>query len=113
MADIVHELRAPAGQFGKSMVLCKEAADEIEQLRAEVASKSEQIGKLYRVCNERDVLRLALQQASFMIDEITDKEGREGMTDFDFAEQVLALAHSKRDTIRAALTAGHRENSNQ
>lgn len=34
---------------------------EIDRLRAEINSKSEQIGKLYRVCNERDVLRAALK----------------------------------------------------
>lgn len=36
---------------------------EIDWQRAEIASKSEQIGKLYRVCNERDVLRDNLSQA--------------------------------------------------
>jgi lipocalin len=32
-------------------------ADDCARLTAEVTSKSEQIGKLYRVCNERDELR--------------------------------------------------------
>ncbi len=31
--DIVERLREPVGHFGKSMVLCNEAADEIERLR--------------------------------------------------------------------------------
>ena len=45
----------------------------------------------------------AVAAAEFLIEEITDLEGREGVTDYDFAEQVIALAHSKRDEIRAAL----------
>lgn len=32
MENIVERLREPAGQFGKSMLVCREAADEIEQL---------------------------------------------------------------------------------
>lgn len=54
--------------------------------------------------NAYDDMRAALETASFLIDEITDLEGREGLTDHDFAEQVLALAHSKREQIRAALS---------
>jgi hypothetical protein len=32
----------------------------------------------------------ALASAAFLIEEITDREGRAGFTDYDFAEQVLA-----------------------
>lgn len=34
-----------------------------------------------------------------LIEEIIDREGREGMTDYDFAEQVIALAQRARETL--------------
>ena len=35
---------------------------ERDEAVADAASKSDQIGKLYRVCNERDVLKVALRK---------------------------------------------------
>lgn len=46
----------------------------------------------------------ALGNACLVVEEITDKEGREGLTDYDFAEQVIALAHQYRDGFRALHT---------
>lgn len=51
MTDIVDRLREPAGQFGKSMVLCGEAALEIERLRMPIAD----------LVAENDQLRAALK----------------------------------------------------
>lgn len=49
---------------------CVEAAKtEIARLRAEIESKSKQIGKLYKVCNERDVLRNAMNEACDLLAE--------------------------------------------
>lgn len=52
---------------------------------------------------ERDDLRAeaAKLRASlnFMIDEIIDREGREGMTDYEFAEEVIALAQDQRAAL--------------
>ncbi len=45
-----------------------ECAVEIKRLQAEVESKSEQIGKLYKVCNERDVLKNLLGRARHHIE---------------------------------------------
>lgn len=43
--DIVRRLREPAGsQFGKSMILCNEAADLIERLRIGQAVIAKQVG---------------------------------------------------------------------
>lgn len=39
----------------------------IDAKDAEIASKSEQIGKLYKVCNERDVLRNLLSEAELAL----------------------------------------------
>lgn len=39
--------------------------------------------------------------ADFLIEEIIDREGREGMIDFDFAEQVIRLAQDCRERITA------------
>jgi hypothetical protein len=49
-----------------------------------------------RLQRERDELRAALR---FMIEEITDREGREGLTDYEFAEQVIALAQQQREVL--------------
>jgi hypothetical protein len=44
----------------------------------------------------------ALEADRIAFEEITDLEGREGMTDAEFAEQVIALAHQRREALRAA-----------
>lgn len=44
----------------------REEVSEINRLKAEIASKSEQIGKLYKVCNERDVLKNALASLAYL-----------------------------------------------
>jgi hypothetical protein len=48
-----------------AIVQMREWKAEIERLTDEVASKSEQIGKLYKVCNERDVLKNALASLAY------------------------------------------------
>lgn len=45
-------------------------------------------------------LRAALEADRFVFEEITDLEGREGLTDYEFAEQVIALAHKRLDDLQ-------------
>jgi len=52
---------------------------------------------------EIERLRAALK---FLIEEIIDREGREGMTDFDFAEQVIALARQQRERLDLEQSSG-------
>lgn len=52
---------------------------------------------------EQAELLAALREARLLAEEITDLEGREGMTDSDFAEQVISLAQEKLQVFRAAL----------
>lgn len=52
--------------------LCSEAAAELAHLRAEVQSKSEQIGNLYRVCNEKAVLQNAVERMRAAVQEACD-----------------------------------------
>lgn len=48
------------------------------------------------VTPEIERLRAGLK---LLIEEITDLEGREGLTDYEFAEQVIALAHQQREAL--------------
>lgn len=60
--DIVEQLkRLQAGKLGPypDREIWSQAIVEIERLRAEVQSKNEQIGTLYKVCNERDIIKNA------------------------------------------------------
>lgn len=57
-ANVAATLRAEKQYALDSLHAAKE---EIERLRAEVESKSDQIGKLYKACNERDVLLNSLK----------------------------------------------------
>lgn len=51
---------------------------EIERLTGEVDNKSEQIGKLYKVCNERDVLKNALTSLAYLEVENLGSEAESG-----------------------------------
>lgn len=43
----------------------------------------------------------ARRKLDFLIEEIIDREGREGITDYDFAEQVIALAYRTKEQLLA------------
>src|SRR6266576_5924213 len=84
-----------------------ESDAEIIRLRAEIDRLQHELNERtaaanVRMCDLLGEIERLLAALKFLVEEITDLEGREGMTDYDFAEQVIALAQSQRAIIAKA-----------